>query len=348
VIIAIVCETELSGRVAVCSVQLATTETVIESRKSKWRWAPYFPKGTRGRGKRPVAQIRTLKFEGKKGFADKLNDEQRHQLGFLMPYELLPQKFEMVDLDTRLTNVRSVTFDYIALDGTVVPITWDKDTHRTSLDIDDYVEDYNLDEKDHEGIFKKLKEEFDAAREVERQKYKRESKEIKSLTKDEVDALRNIKIYKFYPTHKRIDSIPYMDLAVNRFLGNADGYYPDVPEAGSSKRVVVPPPLDLQKDDSASNNSVPAQTSTPIPIPASTPAPIGVSTFSVPTFKIPNGGFDAPVVPTPTSFIFGDFTVVAPSVSVGTSSGWKCACCESMNADAAMSCSTCLVSRPKK
>jgi len=255
-IVAIQCQKEPSGRIAVASIQKGGEE-LLTGRKSHYRWVPYFPKGYTNnvdQMKVVTSQVQTLKYEGRREAAKRYNDTQRHQVSLLLPYELLPQMFEQKTLQERQNDVKSVEFIFTAENGKNVEVCWDKDCHKLAIDVDSIIEDEGLDPKEGDRLKVRLKQEFVDARDRVKQQYETEKRELDSLSPEDLQALRDMRVYKFYPVHDTIDIPPYMDPKINRYYGNAHRTFPQVEGAGSKMKVILPPAPLLESTDSQSQS----------------------------------------------------------------------------------------------
>jgi hypothetical protein len=306
-------------------------------------WAPYIPKKLRSNVELPI-QIFTLAYEGRKVTIEKLSAERKHQISLLMPYELLPQKFNEKTLDERLKEVRSVNFEYTAQNGKKFGIVWDKDCHRLAFDIDVIIEDEGLSSDEKPRIEAKLKEEFQKARELVKKRYEQDKLELDKLSEEEKKSLEEIKIYKFYPTHPDIPIKQFIDPTINRYYGKAYKVFPqqDIPHTNNSKNssgFIFKDPLQ-SNNTNMNNNSTgfifhqPLSNQTETTITSTNNFIFGQNSTNISNNESSSGGF-----------IFGKTTSTS-TTTAHSSNYWKCPCCEGQNPENEKYCLTCCVSKP--
>jgi len=151
-----------------------------------------------------------------------LSVERLHKLSLLLPYELLPQKFEEEDLDTKLKKVQDVSFIYKTRDGRSIEFTWDKEIHKLKIDLPYMMEEFKIPSDEEDILKEKLKEAFDKKREEITKEHEAKKKILDSYSPEHIQALKDIKIYKFYPTHPRLDISGAINPYFNRYFGNVD------------------------------------------------------------------------------------------------------------------------------
>lgn len=350
-IVVIDCAKPPCGRIALSSIQFGQ-EVIEPAHRFHLSWVPYFPHEMTGVVEAPV-QLHKLAWYARKPVVELFSTEQKHHVSLLMPYELLPQVFDMKTLQDLHREATCVAFEHTAESGQKVEIVWDKEVHRLKIDLDIIIEDEKLDPSEKPRIEEGLRKRFEAAREAITKRYNEQKAEISALSATDDAALRNMKVYKFYPTHEDLALGPYMTNVINRYYGKATRVFPDLPEldchAEAKLLFETNAKILKQKEEEAAKTAQPVQGGffftptdannekkgdTVFQVPAATPTP------AAPGFS--SGGFFSATSISPASFMSQP---EKKEVSPSASSGWKCSCCEAENVQSAASCTSCWANR---
>ncbi|GAM21998.1 hypothetical protein SAMD00019534_051730 [Acytostelium subglobosum LB1] len=106
-------------------------------------------------------------------------------------------------------------------------IAYDKAVDTPTAFIDEKKEDDGITDECAIELKRRLKEEFDKARKIRGDSFAAIQKEVADMSPEDKENYRNCKIYKFYPTHPKIDVSKYSSKVVNRFFGNATQVFPE-------------------------------------------------------------------------------------------------------------------------